>query len=186
MPREKQYHLNEGFINPVTLAVAIAALPIFGVILIADEFRDHKALRTKKEIKETRTLWNTVNNTIAYLEEKGDFQFEDIPKMSVEDAVETARDSIRRGETLAAPLEKFWVFPPMVVRMIDIGEKSGALEQLLEKIAEFYDDEVSATVEGLTSMIEPIMIAVMGGMVGSIVMAIFLPIIALQDSLTKG
>ena len=68
----------------------------------------------------------------------------------------------------------------MVVRMISIGEKSGALEQLLNKVADFYDDQVNATVEALTSLIEPLMIGVMGVIVGGIVMAIFLPIFEMQ------
>jgi type IV pilus assembly protein PilC len=103
----------------------------------------------------------------------------------VEEAVNNARESIRQGETLAKPLGEAWVFPPMVVRMISVGERSGALEQLLEKISEFYDDQVSAMVEALTSLIEPMMIAVMGIIVGGIVLAVFLPIFKMQDALTR-
>ena len=73
----------------------------------------------------------------------------------------------------------------MVTKMIGIGEKSGSLETLLEKISQFYDDQVSAAVKGLTSMIEPLMIAVMGFMVGGIVLAVFLPIFDLQKQLAK-
>ncbi len=80
----------------------------------------------------------------------------------VEEAVNNARESIRQGDNLAKPLAQSFVFPPMVVRMISIGEKSGALEQLLEKISEFYDQQVEATVEQLTALIEPIMIGIMG------------------------
>jgi type IV pilus assembly protein PilC len=101
----------------------------------------------------------------------------------VEEAVNNARESIRQGENLAKPLGESIVFPPMVVRMIAIGEKSGALEQLLEKISEFYDQQVEATVESLTALIEPIMIGVMGVMVGGIVLAVFLPIFKIQDQL---
>ena len=72
----------------------------------------------------------------------------------------------------------------MVVRMIAIGEKSGALEQLLGKIADFYDEQVSATVEGLTALIEPLMIGVMGVIVGGIVLAIFMPIFKMQAALS--
>jgi type IV pilus assembly protein PilC len=71
------------------------------------------------------------------------------------------------------------------VRMIAIGEKSGALEQLLEKISQFYDEQVSAAVESLTAMIEPIMIAIMGMVVGGIVISVFLPIVKIQQMLTK-
>jgi type IV pilus assembly protein PilC len=103
----------------------------------------------------------------------------------VEEAVNNARESIRQGENLAKPLSESPVFPPMVVRMIAIGEKSGALEQLLEKISEFYDQQVEAMVESLTALIEPLMIGVMGFIVGGIVLSIFLPIFKIQDSLRK-
>jgi len=103
----------------------------------------------------------------------------------VEEAVNNARESIRQGETLAKPLGESEIFPPMVVRMIAIGEKSGALEQLLEKISEFYDQQVEAMVESLTALIEPLMIGVMGLLVGGIVLSVFLPIFKIQDALRK-
>lgn len=103
----------------------------------------------------------------------------------IEEAIINAKDHVRKGEPLGEPLAATKVFPVMVTRMIAIGEKSGALEQLLEKISEFFDAEVKATVEALTSMIEPLMIGVMGVIVGGIVMAIFLPIIKLQDMMAK-
>jgi type IV pilus assembly protein PilC len=103
----------------------------------------------------------------------------------IEDAVMDASASVRQGETLANPLSKSGVFPAMVCRMIAIGEKSGALESLLEKISEFYDQQVSATIEQLTSLIEPIMIAIMGVLVGSMVLAIFLPIFELTKHVGK-
>lgn len=98
-------------------------------------------------------------------------------------AVLSARESVRQGETLSAPLGQSKVFPPMVVKMISIGERTGALDTLLEKIAHFYDQQVEAAVKGLTSMIEPIMIGVMGFVVGGIVLAVFLPIFKLQEQL---
>ncbi len=104
----------------------------------------------------------------------------------IEDAVNAARENVRQGETLGEPLAKSKVFPPMVTRMITIGERSGALEKLLSKIAEFYDQQVKATVEGLTALIEPLMIGVMGFIVGGIVLAIFLPIFKLQAKLQSG
>ncbi len=100
-------------------------------------------------------------------------------------AVERARESVRQGDTLAEPLGESPEFPTMVVKMIGIGEKSGALENLLEKISEFYDDQVKAAVKSLTSLIEPIMIAVMGLLVGTIVLAVFLPIFELQKKLAN-
>ena len=99
------------------------------------------------------------------------------------EAVDSARESVREGNTLAEPLGRSPIFPPMVVKMIAIGERSGALETLLEKISTFYDEQVAAAVKGLTSMIEPIMIGVMGVLVGGIVMAVFYPIMKLQAAL---
>jgi type IV pilus assembly protein PilC len=101
----------------------------------------------------------------------------------IKDAVVNARESVRQGDSLAKPLALSPIFPPMVTRMIGIGEKTGSLEQLLEKISEFYDEQVRATVKALTSLIEPIMIAVMGVMVGTICLSVFLPIFELQKQL---
>lgn len=103
----------------------------------------------------------------------------------IEEAVLKAKERVTKGDPLGEPLEETKVFPPMVTRMISIGEKTGALEQLLLKISEFYDQEVRATVKSLTSLIEPIMIVIMGVMVGGIVLAIFLPILAIQQKLSK-
>ena len=100
--------------------------------------------------------------------------------------VDNARESVKQGDTLAEPFSRSKVFPTMVTKMIGIGERSGALDQLLEKIAEFYDQQVEAEVKGLTSLIEPIMIAVMGFVVGGIVLAVFLPIFKLQEKLAGG
>ena len=102
----------------------------------------------------------------------------------VEAALLKAKEAVTRGETLGEPLGATRVFPPMVTRMIAIGEKTGALEKLLMKIAEFYDQEVRAMVKALTSLIEPLMIAVMGCIVGFIVLAVFLPIIQIQRIVT--
>jgi type IV pilus assembly protein PilC len=99
--------------------------------------------------------------------------------------VDNAKENVRQGHTLAEPLMESKIFPPMVTRMVQIGEKSGSLEQLLEKISDFYDDQVSAAVKTLTSMIEPIMIGIMGFLVGGIVLAVFLPIFELQKQLGK-
>lgn len=98
-------------------------------------------------------------------------------------AVIKARDNVRQGETLSAPLAESSVFPPMVTKMISIGERTGALDTLLEKIANFYDQQVEAAVKGLTSLIEPLLIGVMGFIVGGIVLAVFLPIFKLQEQL---
>ena len=101
-------------------------------------------------------------------------------------AVREARESVKNGNMLSEPLSEAKVFPPMVVRMIAIGERSGALEQLLEKIAEFYDQQVQAQVKALTSMIEPLLISFMGVIVGGVVLAIFMPILNVVGELGGG
>ena len=90
-------------------------------------------------------------------------------------ASQDLKESVRSGETMAGPLAKHAVFPPMVVQMIAVGEDTGALDAMLDKISDFYDQEVESTTESLTSLIEPIMIAVLGGIVGAMVIALYMP-----------
>jgi type IV pilus assembly protein PilC len=90
-------------------------------------------------------------------------------------AVKDVQDSVREGESLAVPLAKHTVFPPMVVQMLAVGEETGAIDVMLDKVGDFYDAEVSAAVDSLTSLIEPILIAVMGSVVGGMVVALYLP-----------
>ncbi|MBI4845255.1 MAG: type II secretion system F family protein [Candidatus Omnitrophica bacterium] len=99
----------------------------------------------------------------------------------IEMAVDKARVGIREGESIAQPLSKSNAFPPMVTRMISVGEESGELEKMLTKIADFYEDQVDAAVSGLTSLIEPLIIAFLGIVVGSIVIAMFLPIFKITE-----
>jgi type IV pilus assembly protein PilC len=102
----------------------------------------------------------------------------------VEDAVMNTRKSIERGETIASPLRETAVFPPMVVQMIGVGETTGALDTMLAKIAEFYEDEVDTAVAGLLTLLEPVMIAFLGVIVGGIVIAMYLPIFDLISKLS--
>jgi type IV pilus assembly protein PilC len=102
----------------------------------------------------------------------------------VEEAILTTRKSIERGETIAQPLKDTAVFPPMVVQMIGVGEATGALDTMLGKIADFYEEEVDVAVAGLLTLLEPIMIAFLGGVVGGIVIAMYLPIFDLISKLT--
>jgi type IV pilus assembly protein PilC len=95
---------------------------------------------------------------------------------TITSAVRDVQDSVRQGESLTQPLSQHAVFPPMVVQMMAVGEETGALDTMLAKIAEFYDQEVEATTESLTALIEPIMIAVLGGLVGSMIVCLYLPI----------
>src|SRR5580704_5601627 len=102
----------------------------------------------------------------------------------IEDAVLKTRTSIERGETIAVPLKETAVFPPMVTQMIGVGEATGALDTMLAKIADFYEEEVDTAVAGLLTLLEPIMIAVLGIVVGGIVIAMYLPIFDLISKLT--
>ena len=102
----------------------------------------------------------------------------------VEEAILLTRKSIERGETISAPLRETGVFPPMVTQMIAVGETTGALDTMLAKIADFYEDEVDTAVAGLLTLLEPIMIAFLGGVVGGIVIAMYLPIFDLISKLT--
>jgi type IV pilus assembly protein PilC len=96
-------------------------------------------------------------------------------------AVRDVQDSVRKGESLTAPLANHAVFPPMVVQMMSVGEDTGALDTMLHKISDFYDQEVEATTEALTSLIEPLMIAVLGGIIGSMIIALYMPIFKIFD-----
>jgi type IV pilus assembly protein PilC len=97
----------------------------------------------------------------------------------VEKAVLQCRISVTEGKTVAEPLKSSGVFPPMVTQMISVGEQTGALDAMLSKIADFYDDEVDTAVNTLTSLLEPIMIVILGGIVGGLVVAMYLPIFKL-------
>ncbi len=99
----------------------------------------------------------------------------------VEVAVNKTRDSIKEGESIATPLAKAKVFPPMVVRMISVGEETGSLEEMLTKIADFYDADVTTTVDGLTSLIEPLVMIFLGLIIGSIVVALYMPIFKIGE-----
>lgn len=99
----------------------------------------------------------------------------------IKEAVDSTRNSIREGESIAEPLKNSSVFPPMVVQMISVGEETGELDKMLMKIADFYEVEVDNAVKGLTSIIEPVVIVFMGLIIGGIVMAVFMPMLTLVN-----
>lgn len=102
----------------------------------------------------------------------------------IEDAMQKVSESVRRGGTIAAPMHDApQAFPPMVPHMIGIGEDSGALEQMLDKVADFYEDEVATAVKGLSSLLEPVMILLVGAIVGFIVISMYLPLFELYDKI---
>lgn len=148
---------------------ALLHLPIFGDLL-----------RKVAISRFTRTLATLIQSGVPILESL-DIVGKTIGNRVLEVVVEEVKVSVRGGESLAAPLAKSGVFPAMVTRMISIGEKSGQMEKMLLKISEFYDDQVDAAVEGLTSIIEPLIIGFLGIVVGFIVIALFLPIITITQ-----
>lgn len=146
-------------------------MPIFGPIILKVAVS-----------KFSRTLATLVRSGVSILA-----ALEIVSKTSgnarLEQVIVDLMGSVKRGETIANPLDRSGVFPPMVVRMIAIGEETGELEAMLSKIADFYDTQVDAAVAGLTSLIEPLIIAFLGIVIGGIVVALFLPILTLTQAL---
>jgi type IV pilus assembly protein PilC len=137
-----------------------------------------EVLRKAAVARFTRTLGTLIKSGVPILTGL-DITARTAGNMVISESVLKTRASIREGETLAAPLRQCEVFPAMVVQMIAVGEETGALDEMLKKIADFYDDEVDTAVDTLTSVIEPVMIVVMGVMVGGMVVAMYLPMFKL-------
>ncbi len=133
----------------------------------------------------TRTLGTLISSGVPILDGL-EITAQTSGNMVIEEAIMATRGSIREGETIAAPLKNSDVFPPMVVQMIGVGEETGALDEMLNKIATFYDDEVNTAVDTLTSVIEPVMIVVMGLIVGGMVVAMYMPMFKLVSVVAGG
>jgi len=131
-------------------------------------------LRKSSVSRFTRTLGTLVSSGVSILDGL-QITARTAGNRVVHDAVMKSRASIAGGATISEPLKESGVFPPMVVQMINVGEQTGGLDEMLSKIADFYDDEVDAAVSALTSILEPIMIVVMGVVIGGIVVAMYLP-----------
>jgi type IV pilus assembly protein PilC len=143
--------------------------PIFGPILLKVAIA-----------KFTRTLGVLIRSGVNILTAL-DITAKTASNVVIEDAVLKTKVSIQSGESISKPLVDSGVFPPMVTRMIDVGERTGALESMLGKIADFYEDQVDAAVAGLTSLIEPLLICFLGVVVGFIVISMFLPLIKMLE-----
>jgi type IV pilus assembly protein PilC len=128
----------------------------------------------------TRTLGTLVSSGVPILQALTIVK-ETAGNVIVGNAVGAVHESVKEGETITAPLEASGVFPPMVISMVDVGEQTGALPEMLLKIADNYDDEVDNAVSAMTSLLEPIMIVFLAVIVGSIVIAMFLPLIELMN-----
>ncbi len=130
----------------------------------------------------TRTLGTLLSSGVAILEAMN-IVAKAAGNVIIEEAINTTADRVREGRNMADPLLETKAFPPMVVQMIGVGEQTGALDQMLNKIADFYEDEVDVAVAGLTSLLEPLMMVVIGGIVGFILIAMYLPIFDLANQL---
>ena len=133
----------------------------------------------------TRTLGTLVSSGVPILNGL-DITARTAGNKVIEEAVMSTRESISQGNTIAGPLKECGVFPPMVVQMISVGEETGALDDMLEKIATFYDSEVDTSVDALTSVIEPVMIVIMGVVVGGMLIAMYLPMFKLINVVAGG
>jgi type IV pilus assembly protein PilC len=148
----------------------ILKLPLFGSLL-----------RKVAVAKFTRTLGTMVSSGVPILDAL-DVVAKSAGNKVVEEAIYYTREKISEGKTMAEPLAESGVFPGMVVQMIAVGENTGALDQMLSKIADFYDEEVDVAVDTLTSLMEPVMLVFLGGMVGYFLIAMYLPIFSLASA----
>jgi len=132
-------------------------------------------LRKSAVSRFTRTLGTLISSGVSILEGL-EITAKTAGNRVIQDAIMQSRASIAGGDTIAQPLQKSKVFPPMVISMIAVGEQTGGLDEMLSKIADFYDEEVDAAVSNLLSLLEPIMIVFLGVVVGGMVVAMYLPI----------
>ncbi len=147
-------------------------LPVLGLIL-----------RKIAVARFCRTLSTLISSGVPILDGL-DITAKTAGNVVIEEAVQKTRKSIERGETISAPLKDTGVFPAMVTQMIGVGEATGALDTMLGKIADFYEEEVDTAVAGLLTLLEPLMIAVLGVIVGGIVIAMYMPIFSMVSKLT--
>ena len=139
-------------------------------------------LRKSAVSRFTRTLGTLISSGVSILDGL-EITAKTAGNRVIHDAVMESRQSIAGGDTIAAPLEKSAVFPPMVISMIAVGEQTGGLDEMLSKIADFYDEEVDVAVGALLSLMEPVMIVVLGVIVGGMVVAMYLPIFDMMNAI---
>ena len=160
-------------------ATPTGRLQLDGAMLRAPVLGD--VLRKSAVSRFTRTLGTLVSSGVSILEGL-EITAKTAGNRVIHDAVMQSRHSIAGGETIAAPLEKSAVFPPMVISMIAVGEQTGGLDEMLTKIADFYDEEVDVAVSALLSLMEPAMIVILGVIVGGMVIAMYLPIFDMMNA----
>jgi type IV pilus assembly protein PilC len=178
----------------VTLGIIVAFLVVFNLV-IRTKFGRHAWDKFKLKMpvigpvvskvaisRFTRTLGTLVSSGVPILQALTIVK-ETAGNVVISNAVNSVHESVKEGETITAPLEASGIFPPMVISMVDVGEQTGALPEMLLKIADNYDDEVDNAVAAMTSLLEPIMIIFLAVIVGSIVIAMFMPLIDLMNNL---
>jgi type IV pilus assembly protein PilC len=138
-------------------------------------------LRKSAVSRFTRTLGTLISSGVSILDGL-EITAKTAGNRVISDAIMASRASIAGGDTISAPLARSQVFPPMVISMIAVGEQTGGLDEMLSKIADFYDEEVDAAVAGLLSLMEPVMIVLLGGVVGGMIVAMYLPIFEMVNS----
>jgi type IV pilus assembly protein PilC len=148
-------------------------LPVFGTLF-------HKMSLSRF----SRTLGTLVSSGVPILQAL-EITSKTVGNVLVAEAVDNVRAGVKEGDSIARPLGQSALFPPMVTQMLAIGEETGALDTMLNKVSDFYDSEISATVEALTSLLEPILIVFLGLVVGTIVIALYMPIFSLITQFTK-
>lgn len=148
-------------------------LPVFGPLI-------HKMSLSRF----SRTLGTLVASGVPILQAL-EITSSTVGNVLVAEAVDNVRTSVKEGESIAKPLSQSPLFPPMVTQMLAIGEETGALDTMLNKVSDFYDSEVSATVEALTSLLEPVLIVFLGVVVGTIVISLYMPIFSLISQFSK-
>lgn len=153
-----------------TIDRALLAAPVLGDLL-----------RKSAVSRFTRTLGTLISSGVSILDGL-EITAKTAGNMVIQEAVMASRQSIAGGETIAGPLDKSKVFPPMVISMIAVGEQTGGLDEMLSKIADFYDQEVDVAVSALLSLMEPVMIVVLGVIVGGMVVAMYLPIFDMMNT----
>jgi type IV pilus assembly protein PilC len=152
--------------------VLALGLPVFGNII-----------KKVAVARFTRTLGTMISSGVPILDGL-DIVAKTAGNMVIERELQMTRQAISEGKRIAEPLQGSKIFPGMMVQMVSVGEETGSMEAMLTKIADFYDDEVDTAVGGLTAMLEPIMMVFMGGSIGTILIAMYLPIFTIADSIT--
>jgi type IV pilus assembly protein PilC len=132
----------------------------------------------------TRTLGTLVTSGVPILQALN-ITRETAGNVIISNAITKVHDAVKEGESMIAPLEGSKVFPPMVISMVDVGEETGQLPEMLLKVADVYEDEVDNAVSAMTSMLEPLMIVILAVVVGTIVMALFMPLIQIIQGISE-